>query len=198
MRKSRKPSTKLNGFSRCDDETANISRRPYRGRILQRVSYQRSRTGHFRRAELKIREIRAVRLRDGLNNRFVRVYTDQGLTGTGEFMDTLGAEYIINNNISPGLAGRDPLDIEGILSSLWQDRLPGGAPSAVSSGGMADPTSLPSAEWKWPSGTWPGKPWAFRYTACWEAGPQQSARLSACRRCGGRQEAHRRDQVQGS
>ena len=80
---------------------------------------------------LKIREIRAVRLRDGLNSRFVRVYTDQGLTGTGEFMDTLGAEYIVNNNISPGLAGRDPLDIEGILSSLWQDRLPGGAPSAV-------------------------------------------------------------------
>jgi galactonate dehydratase len=80
---------------------------------------------------LQIREIRAVRLRDGLNSRFVRVYTDQGLTGTGEFMDTLGAEYIINNNISPGLAGRDPLDIEGILFSLWQDRLPGGAPSAV-------------------------------------------------------------------
>ena len=73
---------------------------------------------------LKIREIRAVRLRDGLNNRFVRVYTDQGLTGTGEFMDTLGAEYIVNNNISPALAGRDPLDIEGILFSLWQDRLP--------------------------------------------------------------------------
>src|SRR5690349_24627634 len=64
---------------------------------------------------LKIREIRAVRLRNGMNSRFVRVYTDQGLTGTGEFMDTLGAEYILNNNFSPALAGRDPLDIEGIL-----------------------------------------------------------------------------------
>jgi galactonate dehydratase len=88
---------------------------------------------------LKIHEIRAVRLRDGLNNRFVRVYTDQGLTGTGEFMDTLGAEYIVNNNISPALAGRDPLDIEGILFSLWQDRLPGGAPSAVFVRGMGGP-----------------------------------------------------------
>ncbi len=88
---------------------------------------------------LKIREIRAVRLRDGLNNRFVRVYTDQGLTGTGEFMDTLGAEYIVNNNISSALAGRDPLDIEGILFSLWQDRLPGGAPSAVFVRGMGGP-----------------------------------------------------------
>jgi galactonate dehydratase len=88
---------------------------------------------------LKIREIRAVRLREGLNNRFVRVYTDQGLTGTGEFMDTLGAEYIINNNISPALAGRDPLDIEGILYSLWQDKLPGGAPSSVFVRGLGGP-----------------------------------------------------------
>jgi galactonate dehydratase len=88
---------------------------------------------------LKIREIRAVRLRDGFNNRFVRVYTDQGLTGTGEFMDTLGAEYIVNNNISPALVGRDPLDIEGILFNLWGDRLPGGAPSAVFVRGMGGP-----------------------------------------------------------
>ena len=89
--------------------------------------------------DLKIREIRAVRLRDGLNNRFVRVYTEQGLTGTGEFMDTLGAEYIVNNNISPALAGRDPLDIEGILFDLWTNRLPGGAPSAVFVRGSGGP-----------------------------------------------------------
>src|ERR1019366_8427898 len=88
---------------------------------------------------LKIREIRAVRLRGGFNNRFVRVYTEQGLTGTGEFMDTLGAEYIVNNNISPALAGRDPLDIEGILFNLWGNRLPGGAPSAVFLRGMGGP-----------------------------------------------------------
>jgi galactonate dehydratase len=88
---------------------------------------------------LKIREIRAVRLTNGLNNRFVRVYTEQGLTGTGEFMDTLGAEYIVNNNISPALAGRDPLDIEGILFTLWQDRLPGGAPNSVFVRGLGGP-----------------------------------------------------------
>ncbi|HUP02468.1 MAG TPA: mandelate racemase/muconate lactonizing enzyme family protein [Bryobacteraceae bacterium] len=87
---------------------------------------------------LKIREIRAVRLR-GLNNRFVRVYTDQGLTGTGEFLDTLGAEYIINDNISAALAGRDPLDVEGLLSTLWQDKLPGSAPSAVFVRGLGGP-----------------------------------------------------------
>jgi hypothetical protein len=35
---------------------------------------------------LTIREIRAVRLRDGFNSRFIRVYTGQGLTGTGAKM----------------------------------------------------------------------------------------------------------------
>jgi galactonate dehydratase len=83
--------------------------------------------GTSRAPKLKIREIRAIRLRDGFNSRFVRVYTDQGLTGTGEFLDTVGAEYIVNNNIGPNLVGRDPLDIEGILFDLrgW-NRLPGG------------------------------------------------------------------------
>jgi len=69
--------------------------------------------------KLTIREIRAVRLRGGFNSRFVRVYTDQGLTGTGETMDTVGAEEIINSFIGPQLSGRDPLDIEGILLDLW-------------------------------------------------------------------------------
>ena len=90
--------------------------------------------------KLKIREARAVRLRDGFNSRFIRIYTDQGLTGTGETMDTLGAEYIINNNLSPFLAGRDPLDIEGILFDLWSwKRVPGGAPMPVFVRGMGGP-----------------------------------------------------------
>jgi hypothetical protein len=43
---------------------------------------------------LTIRAIRAVRLRSGFNSRFVRVSTDQGLTGGGEILDTVGAEYM--------------------------------------------------------------------------------------------------------
>ena len=62
---------------------------------------------------LTIREIRAVRLRDGFNSRFVRVYTKQGLTGTGEMLDTVGAEYIVNNNIGPALAGHR------VVLNLW-------------------------------------------------------------------------------
>jgi galactonate dehydratase len=90
---------------------------------------------------LTIREIRAVRLRDGFNSRFVRVYTNQGLTGTGEMLDTVGAEYIVNNNIGPALAGRDPLDIEGILLDLWGGKhlAAGGSPSPIFMRGMGGP-----------------------------------------------------------
>jgi L-alanine-DL-glutamate epimerase-like enolase superfamily enzyme len=75
---------------------------------------------------LTIREIRAVRLRDGFNSRFIRVYTDQGLTGTGELLDTVGAEYIVNHNIGPSLAGRDPLDVPvyQLLGGRVRNRLP--------------------------------------------------------------------------
>jgi galactonate dehydratase len=89
---------------------------------------------------LTIREIRAVRLRDGFNSRFIRVYTDQGLTGTGETMDTVGAEDIVNSFIGPQLAGRDPLDIEGILFDLWGwKRSQGGPPSPLFMRGMGGP-----------------------------------------------------------
>jgi galactonate dehydratase len=90
---------------------------------------------------LTIREIRAVRLRDGFNSRFVRVYTNQGLTGTGEMLDTVGAEYIVNNNIGPALAGRDPLDVEGILLDLWGGKhlAAGGSPSPIFMRGMGGP-----------------------------------------------------------
>jgi galactonate dehydratase len=90
--------------------------------------------------KLKIREIRAVRLSGGFNSRFIRVYTDEGLTGTGETMDTVGAEDIVNFYIGPQLVGRDPLDIEGILFDLWGwKRSSGGPPSPLFMRGMGGP-----------------------------------------------------------
>jgi galactonate dehydratase len=67
---------------------------------------------------LKITEVRAVELR-GFNSKFVRVYTDQGLTGTGEMVDTIGAPQMINQYLGPSLVGRDPLDIEAIWFHFW-------------------------------------------------------------------------------
>src|ERR1700761_8929525 len=97
--------------------------------------------GTSRAPALTIREIRAVRLRDGFKSRFIRVYTDQGLTGTGEMLDTVGAEYIVNHNIGPALAGRDPLQIESILFDLWGSMhlSAGGAPSPIFMRGMGGP-----------------------------------------------------------
>lgn len=105
------------------------------------LSYARAQ-GTSRAPKLTIREVRAVRLRS-FNSRFVRVYTDQGLTGSGETLDNTGSEYIINNNIGPALKGRDPLDIEGILHDLfgWKklSSSPGGSPSPVFMEGLGGP-----------------------------------------------------------
>ena len=95
--------------------------------------------GTSRAPRLKIREVRAVRLKN-FNSKFVRVYSDGGLTGTGETLDNVGSEYIINNNLGPGLVGRDPLDLEGILADLLgYYKVPGGGPSPVFMEGLGGP-----------------------------------------------------------
>ena len=97
------------------------------------------RQGTSRAPKLKIREIRAARMRD-INSRFVRVYTDQGLTGTGETLDTIGAEDIINKFLGPGLVGRDPLDIESIYFDLYTFRgVPGVLPAVFMRGAGGGP-----------------------------------------------------------
>src|ERR1044072_9081538 len=74
--------------------------------------------GTSRAPKLRIREVRAIRLRNGFNSRFVRVYTEECLTGTGECVDSVGTETIINLNFNAMLKGRDPLDIQGILADF--------------------------------------------------------------------------------
>ena len=97
--------------------------------------------GTSRAPKLRIREVRAIRLKNGFNSRFVRVYTEEGLTGTGECVDSVGTEYIINNNFNVMLKGRDPLDIQGILADFWgyhKINL-GGAPSVMFVHGQGGP-----------------------------------------------------------
>jgi galactonate dehydratase len=83
----------------------------------QQISDSRS-FGTSRVPKLKIREVRAVELRS-FGSRFVRVYTDQGLTGTGEMVDNVGSAQIINDKLSPALVGMDPLDIEAVYFRFW-------------------------------------------------------------------------------
>jgi len=94
--------------------------------------------GTSRAPRLKITAVKAVRLR-GINSRFVRVYTDQGLTGTGETLDTIGAEDIINKHLGPAVAGRDPLDIEKIWYDFWSWPSPPGGIPPVFMRGMGGP-----------------------------------------------------------
>src|SRR5688572_4783200 len=68
--------------------------------------------------KLKITKVNAVEL-NGFNSKFVRVHTDEGLTGTGEIVDTIGAAQIINEKLGPSIEGFDPLDIEGIYFHFW-------------------------------------------------------------------------------
>jgi galactonate dehydratase len=91
-----------------------------------------------RAPKLKIREIRAVRMRNSIT-KYVRVYTDQGLTGTGEMVDTVGADLIVNNNMGPGLVGQDPLNIESIYNGYFGWRAPTGGISPVFMRGMGGP-----------------------------------------------------------
>jgi galactonate dehydratase len=94
--------------------------------------------GTSRAPKLKITEVKAVRLR-GINSRFVRVHTDQGLTGTGETLDTIGAEDLIHNHLGPAIAGRDPLDIEKIWYDFWSWPSPPGGIPPVFMRGMGGP-----------------------------------------------------------
>jgi galactonate dehydratase len=74
--------------------------------------------GTSRVPKLKITQVRAVELK-GFGSRFVRVYTDQGLTGTGEMVDNIGSAQIINDKLGSSIEGRDPLDIEAIYFHFW-------------------------------------------------------------------------------
>ena len=68
--------------------------------------------------KLKITDVKAARLRQ-MGNSFVRVYTDQGITGTGEMVNEVGSPEIINQHFRADLLGRNPLDIERIYLDFW-------------------------------------------------------------------------------
>lgn len=74
--------------------------------------------GTSRTPKLKITDVKAARFKN-MGNSFVRVYTDQGISGTGEMINEVGSVEIINNNFRQALVGRNPLDIERIYTDFW-------------------------------------------------------------------------------
>jgi galactonate dehydratase len=75
---------------------------------------------------MKIAKIRSIFLKSS-NHHFVRVYAGNGMHGTGETFDTIGAAEIVNRYFDPALAGRDPLEVVKIYHDLWTTQpIPGG------------------------------------------------------------------------
>ena len=74
--------------------------------------------GASRVPKIKITDVKSARFRN-MGNGFVRIYTDQGITGTGEMINEIGAVETINKFIAPKLKGQDPLDIERIYLQYW-------------------------------------------------------------------------------
>ena len=68
---------------------------------------------------MKITAVETVRLGEFPNLVWIRLRTDEGLTGLGEtFMGAAAVEAYINESAAPKLIGRDPIQIEAINKSL--------------------------------------------------------------------------------
>jgi galactonate dehydratase len=85
--------------------------------------------------KLKITAVRVARFRN-IAHPFVRIYTDQGITGTGEFNDEIGAAQIVSTYVGPSIVGMDPLDIENLYRRMWtgpglENAVPEGLPGHI-------------------------------------------------------------------
>jgi galactonate dehydratase len=76
--------------------------------------------GTSRAPKLEITAVRTARF-NKFSHTFVRIYTDQGVTGTAEFSDEIMAADITDRLIGPTLVQEawNPLDIEAIYHRLW-------------------------------------------------------------------------------
>jgi L-alanine-DL-glutamate epimerase-like enolase superfamily enzyme len=73
---------------------------------------------------MKITALETLRLEEFGNLIFVRLHTDEGLTGLGEtFMGPKAVEAYLHETVAPKLIGRDPLQIEAVNATLANNYL---------------------------------------------------------------------------
>jgi L-alanine-DL-glutamate epimerase-like enolase superfamily enzyme len=95
------------------------------------------------------------------NNLWVRVYTDEGLTGLGEtYYLPRAVSAIVHDFYAPLLIGRNPLDIENHWNNLF---------SAVIFSGSRARRCVPSRPSISPCGIWRESTAASRFTISWAA-----------------------------
>ncbi len=73
-----------------------------------------SSTSPYRRPRLKITDVRTA----SLGRLHVRIYTDQGLIGTGEGVDAVSGGAPIVAGFRNALVGQDPLNVDAIFERL--------------------------------------------------------------------------------
>ena len=68
---------------------------------------------------MKITSLETIRLEEFANIVWVRLHTDEGITGLGEtFMGAAAVEAYLHETVAPKLIGRDPMQIEAINRDL--------------------------------------------------------------------------------
>ncbi len=83
-----------------------------------------------RPSDLQVTNITSAYLRGG-SRLFVRVETNQGITGYGEGVDAVGGTYQLVQNLGRRLVRRNPLDVHRLFEDIRRGGVFGGAQSGV-------------------------------------------------------------------
>ncbi|MFC1542194.1 mandelate racemase/muconate lactonizing enzyme family protein, partial [Candidatus Latescibacterota bacterium] len=82
-------------------------------------------------SELRIENVTCAYMRGHGTHMFVKITTNQGITGYGEAMDAVNGTYYIVQNMGRMLRGRNPLDVNRLFDDIRQMGFFGGSQSGI-------------------------------------------------------------------
>ena len=80
---------------------------------------------------LRITDLKCAYMRGHGTHLFVRISTNQGITGYGEAMDAVSGTYHLVNGMGRMLRGRNPLDVNRLFDDIRQRGFFGGSQSGI-------------------------------------------------------------------